>query len=84
MTKQLTLEDVVIALIFRCRDRCGAGFGNYPFIVREIIGDLLPLVNQDALTPKTGDELLGRVPIVPRTIKSELALLDERIEKIRR
>ena len=40
-----TIELVVSELIQHGRDRCGAGFGNYPFGILYAIEQLIPLVD---------------------------------------
>jgi hypothetical protein len=62
------LNDVVRALIFHCRSRCGIGFGKYPLGMRDAIAQLLPLVNQD-------------VQREGRSIRELVADLDERLSR---
>jgi len=43
----VTLEAVVLRLVRFGLSRCGAGWGKYPWGVRDTITELLPLVDQN-------------------------------------
>ena len=42
-----TLEDAILDIIQLGRYRCDSSFGQYPLGVRDALGKLIPLINQD-------------------------------------
>mgnify|MGYP001557757463 CR=1 FL=1 len=69
-----TLDNIMLNLAQHCRDRCGAGFGNYPVGVRYALTQLLPLIDQDRRGRNGYDQPTA-------SIRELVAEIDERLSK---